>query len=222
MGVILLTSPGMILQAYCWWKKSGDHHLLYMKPFETWDILHINWWTISSINSMFEPLILLSPETNSQFTWKLMVGRRSGFLLGQSALFSWAFAVGFRGGWLIQPSRLSADSTFKDDTWQIFRRKHVKFKPYFIVAKGSEMMLSNFHGAREGNVVSYTHWGKPPGFPQPKSTWLFLHVISHSVRHRNFSMFGRGQALGWWMSPQKRRFRWLVINLVSPICSFGT
>ena len=25
-------------KTYCWWKKSGDHHLLPMKPYEKWDI----------------------------------------------------------------------------------------------------------------------------------------------------------------------------------------
>ena len=29
------------------------HHLLHTKPYETWDILHISWCRISSINSIF-------------------------------------------------------------------------------------------------------------------------------------------------------------------------
>ena len=28
------------------------HHLLSMKPYEKWDILHINWCRISAINSI--------------------------------------------------------------------------------------------------------------------------------------------------------------------------
>ncbi len=139
---------------------------------------------------------LTLPETKSHFTWKWMVGRRSGFLLGQPALFSWAFAVSFRGGWLIQPSRLSADSTFRDDKWQIL---YLEGNTSNLKQRGARWCWAIF--TEQGNdVVSYTHWGKPPGFPQQKNTWLFLHVISRSVRHRNFSMFGRGQALGWWMA----------------------
>ena len=40
------------MQTYCWWKKSL-HHLSSINPYKNWDILHINWCRISSINSIF-------------------------------------------------------------------------------------------------------------------------------------------------------------------------
>jgi len=39
-------------KTYCWWKKSGDHHLLSMKSHEKWDINGYYPYRISSINSM--------------------------------------------------------------------------------------------------------------------------------------------------------------------------
>ena len=46
----------------CCWKKSGDHHLLSMKPYQKkrWDILHINWCSVSSSNSMDIAILMAS------------------------------------------------------------------------------------------------------------------------------------------------------------------
>ena len=38
-------------QCYCWWKKSGDHHLGWIQPCKQWNKLPINWCRISFINS---------------------------------------------------------------------------------------------------------------------------------------------------------------------------
>ena len=38
-------------KCYCWWKKSGDHHLGCIQPCKQWNKLPINWCRISSINS---------------------------------------------------------------------------------------------------------------------------------------------------------------------------
>ena len=45
-------------QSYCWWKKSGDHHLKCIKPCKQWDKLPIKWCRISSINPMWKDVWL--------------------------------------------------------------------------------------------------------------------------------------------------------------------
>ena len=44
-------SGSWLLWSYCWWLKSGDHHLRCIKPCKYWDKLPIN-CRISSINSI--------------------------------------------------------------------------------------------------------------------------------------------------------------------------
>ena len=46
-----LTVVGEVILCYCWWKKSGDHHLGCIQPCKQWNRLPLNCCRISSINS---------------------------------------------------------------------------------------------------------------------------------------------------------------------------
>ena len=48
------------------------HHLRCIKPCKEWDIYHINWCRISSINSILRNLLVDWQHT----TWQLMIGQR--------------------------------------------------------------------------------------------------------------------------------------------------